>query len=76
MFQIMDKPSNKLTIENRFIRFIVFDLLLGLELSGFEMPSALSTTIGFVAIYLLITSIIGRCPIERMIRSLIGNRPE
>lgn len=57
----------KLPFENRLIRFLIFDLLLGFELSGMDMSDGLAMVNGFVALYLLITSILGRCPLQQAI---------
>lgn len=61
----------KLTFENRLIRFLAFDLLLGFELSGLEIGNATSVIAGSLAIYLVLTSLIGRCPIEGLIGRII-----
>lgn len=53
--------THKLTIENRLIRFLLFDLFLGFELSKIEMPEFIYTATGAAAIYLLITAIFGYC---------------
>ena len=58
---------NKLAFENRLIRFLVFDLLIGFELSGIEMSDGLALINGILALYLLLTSVIGRCPIQQSV---------
>jgi hypothetical protein len=68
MIMSKDRPSHKLTFENRLFRFIGFDLLLGMGLAGIEMSESLKTVAGVVAIYLLITCIAGYGPIEMLIR--------
>lgn len=64
----------RLPFENRLIRFLLFDLFLGFELSGMEMPETLKLISGFVAIYLLITSLIGRCPVEGLVRYVLKDK--
>ena len=67
MLIMSEKKSSKLTFENRLIRFLVFDLLIGFELADIDMPAKLAAVSGFVALYLLLTSLVGRCPIEWLV---------
>lgn len=52
---------HKLSFENRLIRFILFDLLLGFQLAELNWPEAIYAVTGGAAIYLLATSIVGYC---------------
>lgn len=52
---------HKLSFENRLIRFILFDLLLGFQLAELNWPEAIYALCGGAAMYLLVTSIIGYC---------------
>lgn len=52
---------HKLTVENRIIRFIGFDLLLGFQLAELGWSDALYAFTGGAAIYLLATAAIGYC---------------
>ncbi|MDX1684712.1 MAG: hypothetical protein R3275_05700 [Saprospiraceae bacterium] len=62
----------KLPFENRLIRFLLFDLLIGLELSGIEVWEPLAIVLGIVAFYLLITSLIGYCVLHNPVLTLYG----
>ena len=61
------KLWTKISFENRLIRFLAFDLLIGIELSGIEMSDSLAMINGIVALYLLLTSVIGRCPVQQSV---------
>ena len=54
-----EKVPHKMPFENRLIRFVVFDVLLGLKYSELGFPEWIYTIAGGIAIYLLLTVISG-----------------
>ena len=54
---------HKLSFENRLIRFLVFDLMIGFELAQLDwgISEWVYSVVGGVGLYLLLTTIAGYC---------------
>lgn len=53
-------------IEDRIIRFVLFDGLLGVTLAGFELSAGWNTAIFIASLYILMTLIFGYSPLYHL----------
>ena len=60
--------KKNLSTEDRIIRFVLFDLLIGVSLSGMDVGVVVANIVFILAIYVLATLIIGYSPIYHLLR--------
>ena len=66
--------QHKLSFENRLIRFLIFDLMIGFELAELDwgMAEWIYSVVGGLGIYLLLTTIAGYCLFHSLFIKLKG----
>ena len=61
------KMKKNLAVEDRIIRFVLFDLLMGLSFSGMAVHPNVINIVFVFSFYLLITLILGYSPIYHIL---------
>ncbi len=59
--------KKNLSIEDRLVRFVIFDGLLGATLAGFDLPPGLHQFFYWVSIYIMVTIIFGYSPLYHLL---------